>query len=676
MSTSEAPDQLALSGAPTPRRRKPAASVPLAGDDPVARVLLDVSLPHLDRPFDYAVPESMAADAVPGARVSVRFAGTEHRGFILDRVARSDHEGALARLRRVVSAEPVLTPEIATLARAVADRYAGTVADVLRLAIPPRHARVERRETTERAQPPDPPDPGPWEAYQNGTPLVHALTQGVSPRAVWTTGPGAPWPDMLARLVLATLAGDRGVVVVLPDARDVRRLDAAIIELAGSGLHVVLTADSGPETRYRRWLSVRRGSVRAVIGTRSAAFAPVAALGLMCVWDDGDDVHAEPRAPYPHVREVSLLRAHLTGAAAVIGGPSRTAEAHQLVTSGWARPVELPRGTTRDRQPRVRVSGDDWEQARDDAARTARLPSLAWRIARDGLDRGPVLVQVPRSGYVPGVVCARCRSVARCSHCGGPLALSDSASGPSCRLCGADDPAWECAECGHRRLRAATIGVRRTAEELGRAFPGVHVVVSRGNDVRDTVPARPALVLATPGAEPYVTGDGVDGYAAALLLDGSAMLGRADLRAAEEALRRWLRAAGLVRPAADGGEVVVVADSSIPAVQALVRWDPSGFAASELDERAELRFPPTARLAECTGAASDVAELLRLTTLPPGADITGPMDIGDGVHRAIIRVPRTSGTALATALRAAAGVRSARRSGDAVRIRIDPATLS
>ena len=92
----------------------------------------------------------------------------------------------------------------------------------------------------------------------------------------------------------------------------------AVRELTGA--QVCLTADLGPSERYRRWLAVLRGSVRISAGTRAAMFAPVHDLGLVVLWDDGDDLHAERRAPYPHAREVLALRAHRQGAAALIGG--------------------------------------------------------------------------------------------------------------------------------------------------------------------------------------------------------------------------------------------------------------------------------------------------------------------------------------------------------------------
>ena len=121
----------------TGRRGPPAAHLP------VARIAVDVPLAHLDRPFDYLVPEPLAAAAVPGCRVRVRFAGQLTGGYLLERAAASEHPGRLAYLERVVSPEPVLSPDIAALAREVADRCAGTRADVLRLAIPPRHAGAE-----------------------------------------------------------------------------------------------------------------------------------------------------------------------------------------------------------------------------------------------------------------------------------------------------------------------------------------------------------------------------------------------------------------------------------------------------------------------------------------------------------------------------------------------------
>jgi len=667
---------------------------------PVAQVAVDIPLAHLDRPFDYLIPERLSDQAVPGCRVRVRFAGQLVDGYLLDRAAESGHQGRLARLERVVSPEPVLSPEIMALAREVADRYAGTLADVLRLAIPPRHARTESAAslpvpggtvpggtvpdgtgpggtvpdgTGHGATVPEAggPGPGPWARYPDGPAFLDALARRRGPRAVWSALPGPHWPEEIARAVATAAATGRGALAVVPDARDLSLLDAALAAQLGPGRHVTLSADLGPAERYLRWLSVRRGAQRVVAGTRAAMFAPVSDLGLVVLWDDGDDLHAEPRAPYPHVREVLALRAHRTGAAVLIGGFARTAESTRLVASGWARPVVAGRQVLRGHAPAVRAAGGDAELARDEAAQTARLPSLVLRTAREALASGPVLVQVPRRGYVAALGCARCRDRAKCAACGGPLALASVGGAPRCGWCGVADEQWRCSRCGHSAVRALVTGAGRTAEELGRAFPGVPLVTSGGAAMIPTVPGSPALVVATPGAEPQAVG----GYAAALLLDGWMLLGRPSLRAAEEALRRWMNAAALVRAGPAGGRVVVVADSTIPAVQALVRWDPVTHSERELDERAELHFPPTVRIAALSGPQEAVDALLADTELPPGAELLGPVEEPPDSVRTLVRVPRSAGLALAGALHRAQAGRSARKAPGAVRVQLDPAEL-
>jgi primosomal protein N' (replication factor Y) len=233
------------------------------------------------------------------------------------------------------------------------------------------------------------------------------------------------------------------------------------------------------------------------------------------------------------------------------------------------------------------------------------------------------------------------------------------------------------------------VGAGRTAEELGRAFPGRTVRSSGGGaPVLDRVPGHPDLVVATPGAEPLADG----GYGAALLLDGWALLARPDLRVAEETLRRWLGAAALVAPASDGGRVgrvVVVADAALAPVQALVRWDPAWHASVELAARAEVGFPPAVRMAAVEGTPSAVGEVVD-AVLARAADaldveVLGPVELdpepgagpgaGSGTtprERALLRVPRPQGRTLAAALASAQALRSARKAPEPVRVRLDP----
>ncbi|WP_082207423.1 primosomal protein N' [Gordonia polyisoprenivorans] len=658
---------------------------------PIARVLPMLGLAHLDRPFDYLIDTDQDDDAVPGVRVRVRFAGRLVDGFLLERIDDSDHEGRLGWIERIVSAEPVLSAEIAHVCRAVADRYAGTMSDVLRLAVPPRHARTEAQPTPMPSTEVVAPDRSAWQAYRTGAAFLESLASS-NPRAVWQATPGESWPHRLADLAALTAAAGRGVVIVVPDQRDLDRLSAACEPLLGDRC-VTLAAGLGPTARYRRWLAVRRGGADVVLGTRSAIFAPVHDLGLIVVWDDGDDSLNEPRAPYPHPREVAVLRAHHEQAGLVIGGYARTAEAQALVVSGWAHDLVADRAVVRERGAAIEaITNEDVRVARDPLAHTARIPAVAFDAARRALAAdAPVLFSVPRRGYIPSLACARCREHARCRACHGPLQM-DVHGSLSCRWCGRPETNFRCPECGGTRVRALTVGARRTAEELGRAFAGAPVVTSGGTGVVDEVEPGPRVVVATPGAEPVAPG----GYGAAVILDTWAQLDRADLRAEEDAVRRWMAVGALVRARRQGGTMVIVADSTLHPVQALIRWDPVGFAETELGRRVELGFPPAVTMASIDGPAELVTGFVDQIELPDGADTLGPVPLPDGVRppagsadwdrpdghgapdeieRILIRTDRRQGRRLAEALRAAHIRRNAQRETGPIRVQVDPPTI-
>lgn len=655
----------------------------------VAQVLVDSGLVHLDRPFEYLVPEELDASAQPGVRVKARFAGRDLAGYVVERSDVAEHTGRLAPIRTVVSPERVLTPQVLELARRISRHQAGTVMDVLRLAVPPRHARAEKAlpldppEPSERAAqvgsgqdegespldaPASPDAPEVWSGYRAGAAWWSRVAAGESPRAAWLAAPSRPveqdWPRALAEAARGALLSGRGSVLVVPDQRDVGRVDAALTEVLGPGQHVRLTADQGPQARYTAWLKVLRGHVRVVVGTRAAAYAPVRDLGLVAWWDDGDDLHEEPRAPYAHVREVLATRADIEDTALLVGGLAMSTDVGALVDAGRVHLVGG--GASRREAPRVLIAGEGTDEERDGPGARAHIPSSAHRAASAALRDGPVLLQVPRRGYLPAMSCASCRAPARCPECRGPLALPAPDRAPECGWCGRSPRGFACPHCDGDRLRAGIIGARRTAEEIGRSFPGTQVITSGAGEVRERVGPEPAIVVATPGAEPVAEG----GYAAVLLLDAWASLDRPDLRAAEEAVRRWFAAAGLGRTWTDGGVVVLCGAPShvtIPAVEALVRWDPEWFAARELAERAELALPPTTWTAEVVTDRRRVEAIDHaVRAAAPSAQLLGPLPVtgAEDRRRVVVTAPFADGPLVAAALKDVRAGESARKVRD------------
>ncbi len=639
----------------------------------VARVLLDSPVPQLDRLFDYALPPELREAAVPGVRVRVplRSAGRLVDGYLVERVEHQDTDRPLSDVEEIVSSARVLPDSLYRLARKVADRAAGSASDILRLVIPKRMVRAEKAWAA--AGPP--PSPEVAVEHQDWATTVLAAFPGMSERIeagerLAVDAPPRPaahgtygaWAELLAALAIHTLARGKSALIVVPDYRDREQVEAALAPHAPEGSLVRNdAARSGPE-RYRDYLRLIADVPAIVVGNRSTVYAPAHDLGLVMIWDDGDSLLAEPLSPGVHARDAALVRQELTQSALVLAGHTRTSEVERLVQLGWVR--EVP--AARRESPAVQLS------AVRENEQGVRIPSSAYAAAREALRQGPVLVQVSRPGYAPVLVCADCRTPARCAHCAGPLRVQRAGQTPECAWCGRAARAWSCGTCGSHRVRMASSGSERTADDLGRAFAGTRVIVADGDHPVTHVGPEPALVVATRGAEP--TADG--GYRAILLLDGDKMLLGEQLRIGESCLRWWSNAAALAAP----GAPVHLVSVTGPVARALATWTQPAYARSELSARAPLRLPPTVRVAAVEGTRKNIeAAVVSLRDALPSLStdsVLGPVDTEDGA-RALIRFDYAQGTAVAASLRSsvvAAALRGRRGRGAArttLRVRLD-----
>lgn len=619
----------------------------------IARVLLDSPLPQLDRLFDYALPDELGEVPV-GVRVRVplRTAGRVIDAYVVEVDEEDDAERALSTVEAVVSPVVVLPERLYNLARRIADRAAGSASDILRLVIPKRQVRVEKAWKTDAAVPMPTPESaeradailGEYEG------LVSLLDDG--DRGAVEAIPGIRdgvlrWTELLTAAATRMLASGRSTILVVPDHRDLDRLLATLETLVPAEAIVRYDSRQTNPDRYRGFLRTLEDAPCIVVGNRSAVYAPVRA-GLVMVWDDGDPLLGEPLAPYVHARDAALLRREQEGSALLLAGHTRTTDVERLVALGWMKDIHA----TRRVLPKVVLSTpQEMEQP------TQRVHSSAFGSARKATEEGPVLVQVSRPGFSPTLVCASCRAPARCLPCGGPLGARHRGAVPVCGWCGRSARAWACPACSSTQLRLASSGSERTADELGRAFPGVRVIIADGAHPVEQVSDKPALVVATRGAEPVADG----GYRAVVLLDGTRMLQAPDLRVGESCLRWWSNAAALAAPGAPIHLVGV--DGAV--ARALATWNQAGYARSELEERAPLHMPPATRVALVEGVPASVERSLSaLRELPLPADaILGPVPIepDEGRVRALVRFAYAAGATVATSLRASVVAEAVKR---------------
>jgi len=596
-------------------------------------VVVDVPLFHLDRPFTYRLPEALRGEVRLGSRVKVPFGGRRRVDAWAVGVTAELPDGA-RDVQRLVSPVPVFGHEELDLLRWVAARYAGTLTDVLRLAVPARVAAVEAPTDGSASSPPGRPlpadgaggpagltetapagasgstpvssaallaDPRPAVRPARGSaadPLVELVARGRPGAVYWRTLPGEERGARVVALVEAALAAGRGAIVVAPEVV----AGSAVLDAVRARFPDVadLSSDRSDRRRYRAWVEVRRGRSRVVIGGRSAVLAPVRRLGCIVVDEEANPAHKEQRTPRYHAREVALGRAARSRSVCVLTGAVPSAEAVAAIRAGRCRLLEPDRAAERRARPLVEVVDPD-----DEGPSPARLHPRGLAAVREALRRGEsAFVLVPRRGAAdPDAPGARTA---------GQVAAELARVLPSV-------PVW--------RLDREVVDAKAKPPWAGEG-PGVVVGTVAG--VKDAPPLPLCRTVVVVGAD--------------------AALGQAEVRAPEEAYRTWTRAAAWCGPRDQPGRLVLqTRDGAHHAVQALVRADPVFFWRHELPRRVELGFPPARRLVLVEGPLPEEAAAARsalAAALGPGAELLGPAAMGRG-WRIIAKVGDAEAAALA-----------------------------
>ena len=592
----------------------------------VARVALDSPLPNLDRLFDYSIPSDLAALAVVGARVRVPFGRNKslQDAFVVEISDHSEFEGKLASIAEVVSAVPVLPKNLFALARAVADRQASTLGDVLSGAVAKRFVAVEKKfDLASTAA-----------SRVNGDEPANLNALLVEPRFV-TSALAAKqipaWADTLIREAEAAIATKRSILLIVPDFRDIAILRDAISagELAA---HLIdYSTDQTGSKRYAAYLQCLSQGEHVVIGSRSAIYAPLQNLAKIAIFDDGDQNYQDQQSPYAHVRDVALLRQKIENCDLLFASLTRSCDVQRLVDMNY-----LVEKENSFKPPTIA-----FDESLD------KLPALAWQAIKEASAVGAVLVQVSAKGTARTAYCQSCSSRALCKKCAGPLWI-DSSNMPRCRWCNAQNLDFKCGDCGETRIRQGFGGSTRTVAEFGKAFAGVQVVESTGDKPMLKIDAGRKIVISTPGAEPDIDG----GYQAVVILDAHIALAKDSLRASEDAVRSWTNA---IAKLSNSGRAVLAGVSGALG-QKFALWQQLQIARDELENRRELEFPPHIRLASIEGPVDAIAAITAEIAIE-NVQVLGPIAVrganGEQNQRFVVKYPYSAGANLAASLRAA-----------------------
>lgn len=635
----------------------------------LARVAVEVEPFHLDRPFDYAVPDGMEVGV--GSRVEVVLAGRRVRGLVLALPATTDVDPARLRpLRRVLGSFAWADEDDIALWRWAAGRFGAPFADVVRHALPGRVIDVERRAEAAGWFPPGraprpPSDPAPdldgWSPYAAAGEALLAAVSGGRGSFHWRPLAGEDVGARVGELVQLALAGDRDALIIVPDPSS--PVADAVVRLAADAA-IDLRGTLTPRVHYGRWLAARCGTVRVVIGERGGAFVPLTRLGLAIVIDEANPAHKERRSPRHNVREVVLERARRAGGVGLTIGTVPSAILQGLLDSGRVSAVTAPRATIEERRPRIVVATGEGEAR----ARISRASVQALRRATRAGHYGVVLAT--RRGEGAALVCRDCGERVACPVCSASVSHDGDAGGSVCGACGHRTPqAPRCPSCASTDLVPLAAGARRLADEIARTLDAP-VAVLEG--YASLAPPAPAVLVMTRGS----VLDAPPGRVGAVVLpDLDAALARPTLDAAEDtvrlafALAAWLRTEGPV----DVRTPTLVIETRQPehhAVRALVEADPDLFWREERARRAPLRFPPSAHALriEVRGPDDEVVRALA-AGLAHGDEVLGPLPTDEGRAYLVKADDRDATLAALAPLRQVWS-----RAGLDVRVEVDPVT--
>ena len=584
----------------------PASSGPRATVLPYARVRVDTGVFHLDHLYDYQIPEKLTDVVQVGVRVQLPFGGRETEGIVVERVAAPERAGELKSITKVLSVVPIATTQSLRLIDSVAAHFACNPWDVIRSAIPPRVASVDKN------------------FDQEGS---HQHNRGKSVVEFQTLSPYIEAHDQLMSLVLKNYESG-SVLIIAPDEKDVDRIIQSLISHDVQTLK--LTAAMHREERYHNYLHAMHGAKCIVVGTRSAIFTPVNNLSTIIVHKESSLDHYEIRSPGWNTRTVGLIRSKNESLKLVLTGFSPSIEVSQLID---------------EREIKYLNSKETVNVKAFSPADGSLLPGRIFSEIKKALEHGPVLFIAPRKGYGNALLCAHCRNVALCD-CGGRLAVAGKLKAPSCVHCGKVFQGWKCSFCSRDKQYLAGRGIERAAEEISRAFPKFPVVISAGDVIKDRIEHKPALVLATSGAQPQVEG----GYAAVVILDGMRFFAHTDLRTQERARELFFETSSLISPK---GAVLLVIDDSHPIISAIARWNVAPLIKRELNERAELNLPPivfSALLVMDQSIGMQIVNGLKKALadgrIPQSCKIYGPTEISKGQVKIVIHADKKDAKAL------------------------------
>jgi primosomal protein N' (replication factor Y) (superfamily II helicase) len=624
------------------------------------------------RPFTYAVPDGTEKGAV----VEIRFGNSRRRGVVVEVDVEAPEGVEAAAVERVVEELP---PALVDLALWVADYYGSTPARALAL-VAPQHPsrRGERRDPAATAGLSAEPAPAQLSDTQEAAlQRIAELLAAGGGNVLLAGATGSGKTEVYIRACEAAVTAGRGAIVLVPEIALTPQTLGRFRARFGEGVAILHSGLSEAERRDERE-RILAGDAHVVVGARSAVFAPLASVGVICVDEEHDASYKQESDPRYDARTVAAKRAALEGAVAIFGSATPRPESWEALER-----LELG-GRIAAPMPTVRIV-----DLRKEPAYPLSAPLLAelGRLAEEG---GKAILLLNRRGVAPALHCRACGATRRCTNCDVALTLHGDGT-LRCHHCGAREPAGDaCPACGSPELARIGAGTQRLERELEKHVPELERIRLDADATAKPGELRAALerfanaeraVLV--GTQMVAKGHHFAGVELAAVVDADTGLGMPDFRAEERTFQLLTQLAGRSGRDAPGRVIVQTFQPESRAVQHAARHDVAGFLTEELERRRALGYPPFQHLVRILVSGPDPADAIRaleeLKAGLPDFELLGPAPLLRlrGKHRAQLvgKTDRPRALASRAAALLAAAAPAMRRAGLSAVVDVDPQSV-
>jgi primosomal protein N' (replication factor Y) len=576
-----------------------------------AKVVLDSSVPHLDREFDYLISPAMASKIRVGSRVQLPFGRQKMLGWVIERSASSKFSSKISNIAKVIGENEQFNFETLRLAKITAEYFGGNLSDVLRFCAPPRHATIEKNFKGEKTLH-YPTLTARLDGFSAGDALLKRI--GVHTQAQLLLPINGDWMLTASELIKATISKRKNVLIVVPDNVLVNQLAKKIESIDPSLTITKLSADLPANIRYQNYLEILHSQTQVVVGTRNAIFTPLSNVGLILIVNETSDLHSSPQAPYWNASKVAQFRSQIEDSCLVYLGNSLSIENYQQI---YKNEIKLIRPIQTQINSHKIIFDDGQTQLNK-----SQFSSSVWQAINHAKE-GPVLVQVPRRGEAALLRCGNCYRIANCGSCEGVLRIVDKKTGPECSRCARINLDFRCSGCKSTSYKISQQGQSAILQELGKMFPNLRIISSTGAKRVLTVPDTPVIVVATENAAPAVEGAG---YRSIVVLNIEAQFTRPSLNLYQDVFHQWMSLLSLLSNS-QGSNLVLSGEVEPNFANFFTNADVMGFNEYELKMREDLSLPPHRDALVLKGVKKEVELFKSEFAAEPGLEIFGPVEL-------------------------------------------------